>query len=72
MKIRSEFPPVIFTDDAWILSATEPPVTVEDLREKVVGSYTGTGGALWWSVGDHEVYHYETQVGRCSARDTSI
>ncbi len=63
MKIRSEFPPVIFTDDAWILSATEPPVTVEDLREKVVGSYTGTGGALWWSVGDHEVYHYETQVG---------
>ena len=56
-------PPIISTDDAWILSATEPPVTVADLKEKVVDAHKGTPAALWWSVGDHEVYHYETQVG---------
>ena len=62
MAAKKQFPPVIFTDDGWILGATEPPVTVDDLREKVVGSYAGTGGALWWSVGDHEVYQFETQI----------
>ncbi len=40
-----------------------PTVTVQDLREKVVGSYANTGAPLWWSTGDHEVYHYETRVG---------
>ena len=54
--------PVICTDDGWILS-TEPPVTFPELREKVVAPHRGTPAALWWSVGDHEVYHYETQVG---------
>ena len=55
--------PVIFTDDGWILFGTEPPATVQDLKEKVVGSYAATRSALWWSIGDHEVYHYETEVG---------
>ena len=68
MTTRTATPPVIFTDDGWILG-DEPPVTVEDLREKVVGSYAGTGGGLWWSIGDHEVYHYETQVGEIFGED---
>ena len=38
-------------------------MTVDDLKEKVVGAYRGTPAALWWSVGDREIYHYETQVG---------
>ena len=63
MASKRKHPAVIFTDDAWILGATEKPVTIQDLKEQVVDSYAGTGGALWWSVGDHEVYHYETQVG---------
>ena len=69
MTTRNDAPPVIFTDDGWILSATEPPVTVDDLRTKVVGSYAGTGGSLWWSIGDHEVYNYETEVGEIFGED---
>ena len=62
MDQETDFPPVIFTDDGWIM-ATEPPITAQDLRDKIVGSYAGTGGALGWSIGDHEVYHCELQGG---------
>ena len=62
MSRDDAFPPVIFTDDGWIM-AMEPPVTAQDLRDKVVGSYAGTGGALGWSIGDHEVYHCELEFG---------
>ena len=55
-------PPIIFTDDGWIFTA-EKNVTVADLKEKVVDGYAGTGGALWWSTGDHEVYQFETEIG---------
>lgn len=57
-----EFPPLIFTDDGWIM-ATQPPVTAQDLRDKIVGGYVGTGGALGWSIGDHEVYQCELTSG---------
>ncbi len=56
------FPPLIFTDDGWIFSS-DPPVSEADLRDKVVAGYAGTGGALWWSTGDHEVYQFETAIG---------
>ena len=56
------FPRVLFTDDGWIM-AMEPTITARDLRQKVVGSYAATGGALGWSVGDHEVYHCEVESG---------
>ncbi len=59
---RPDFPGIIFTDDAWILNS-DPPITQADLRDKVVAAYAGTGGALWWSTGDHEVYHFETRIG---------
>lgn len=60
---RSEpFPKVIFTDDGWIM-ATQPPVTAQDLRDKIVGSYADTAGALGWSIGDHEVYQCELESG---------
>jgi len=62
MNKDDAFPPVIFTDDGWIM-AMEPPVTAQDLRDKIVGSYAGTGGALGWSIGDHEVYHCEVESG---------
>lgn len=68
MTSKKTHPPVIFTDDGWLLSST-PPVTAEDLRQKVVGSYAGTRGALWWSTGDHEVYHFETEVGERFGED---
>lgn len=60
---ESAAPTIIFTDDGWILSATEPPVTAADLKAKVVDGYAGMGGAFGWSLGDHEVYQYETERG---------
>ena len=54
--------PIIFTDDGWVMSH-EPPLTPEIIREKMVGAFADTPASLWWSVGDHEVYAYETQVG---------
>ena len=54
--------PLIFTDDAWIMSE-EPPVTPETIREKMIRPLEGMSAALWWSVGDHEVYHHETKIG---------
>ena len=63
MAPKKAYAPLIFTDDGWIMGATEPPLTVDDLREKMVEGYAGTGGALWWAVGDHDVYHFETEVG---------
>jgi hypothetical protein len=62
MNRNEPFPKVIFTDDGWIM-ATQPPVTAHDLREKIVGSYADTAGALGWSIGDHEVYQCELESG---------
>ena len=60
---ESPAPAIIFTDDGWILSATEPPVTAADLQARVVDGYSGLDGAFGWSLGDHEVYQYETERG---------
>ena len=62
MTKQVEFPKVIFTDDGWLM-ALEPPVTAADLREKMVNAYARTGGALGFSIGDHEMYHCEMQSG---------
>jgi hypothetical protein len=42
MNRNESFPKVIFTDDGWMMS-TQPPVTAQDLCEKIVGSYADTG-----------------------------
>ena len=62
MAPKPKAPPIIFTDDGWIFTAEEN-VSVADLKEKIVDGYAGTGGALWWSTGDHEVYQFETEIG---------
>ena len=69
MTEKIDFPPIIFTDDGWIMGATEPPLSVQDLKEKIVDGYAGSGGALGWSLGDHELYHYETEVGEIFGTD---
>lgn len=61
--------PVIFTDDGWIMGMPGP-ITVNDLKDKIIGNYAGMNSALWWSIGDHEVYHYETQLGETFADDS--
>ena len=60
---QSTAPAIIFTDDGWILSATDPPVKAADLQSRVIDGYAGMGGAFGWSLGDHEVYQYETERG---------
>ena len=60
--MKRSAPPVIFTDDCWIFTA-QAGVTAADLKAKVVDGYAGTGGALWWSTGDHEVSLYATELG---------
>ena len=54
--------PVIVADDAWLMQ-DESPLTPEIIKEKMVKVFEGTPASMWWSIGDHEVYHYETQVG---------
>ena len=55
---------ILMNDDGWIMSETETPLTVHDLKEKMVATYERTCvDALLWCIGDHEVYDYETEVG---------
>ena len=61
--MKTKPPSIICTDDAWLLGAVEPPLSIEDLKEKMVDAYEGTPAALSWSIGDHEVYNFETEIG---------
>ena len=55
---------LLVNDDGWLMSEHEPPLTPEDLRDKMVATYRDTPvDAILWSVGGHEVYDYETEVG---------
>ncbi len=61
-KKTKEERPLVFTDDAWIMTH-DPHLTPEIIQKKMVEALAGTPASLWWSVGDHEVYHHETRVG---------
>ncbi len=63
MAAKISNPPIICTDDGAVLSQTEPPLSIETLKEQMVDAYAGTPAALWWSIGDHEIYYFETRVG---------
>ena len=55
---------MLLNDDGWIVGDAEPPMTAEVLREKMVAVYDGTPvDAILWSVGGHEVFDFETEVG---------
>ena len=62
MSFKRKFPKMIFTDDAWMLSERNK-ITYADIENYLVDSFAGLDGAYWWSIGDHEVYHYETRIG---------
>jgi hypothetical protein len=47
------------------MKEAEPPLTVKDLKERMVDTYAGSPiGALFWCIGNREVYSYETKVGQ--------
>ncbi|MCY3763458.1 MAG: hypothetical protein OXH50_19610, partial [Gemmatimonadetes bacterium] len=57
-------PLILFNDDGWIMGTYGPPITPEIMHEKMIAPYEGSPvGVFLWSVGGHEVYDYETEIG---------
>ncbi len=55
---------VLSNDDGWIMGAYGPPLTPDDMRAKMIAPYAGSPVDVFlWSIGGHEVYDYETEVG---------
>ena len=70
MNTSPHTPRVLCNDDAWILGTCRPPITIDDLRDKMVGPYQGSAiDTFLWSVGGHEVFDYETEIGERFGQD---
>ena len=55
---------VLCNDDGWIMGTYGPPLTPADMRDKMIAPYAGSPVDIFlWSIGGHEVYDYETEVG---------
>ncbi len=55
---------ILSNDDGWIMGAYGPPLTLDDMRDKMISPYAGSPVDVFlWSIGGHEVYDYETEVG---------
>ena len=51
-------------DDGQIINHTENLLKLSDLKDKMIDTYKDTPlTTLLWSVGGHEVYDYETEIG---------
>ena len=61
---ESRTPLILFNDDGWIMGTYGPPMTPEIMRDKMIAPYEGSPVDVFlWSIGGHEVYDYETEVG---------
>ena len=57
-------PRIMVNDDGWIMGAYGPPLTPDILREKMIDPYEDSPVDVFlWSVGGHDVYDFETDVG---------
>ena len=55
---------VLCNDDGWIMTESVAPITVRELKERMIDTYADTPvGALCWCVGGIGLYNYETKVG---------
>ena len=55
---------VFDNDDAWIMAETAPPLTPEKMWSDMIGPHEGSPvDALLYSIGGHDVYDYETDIG---------
>ena len=55
---------ILSNDDGWIMGTYGPPLTPDDMRDKMIAPYAGSPVDVFlWSIGGHEVYDYETEVG---------
>ena len=61
---------VLSNDDGWILSTYGPPISIEEIRDKMVGPHAGSPiDTFVWNVGGREVFSYETEIGERFAQD---
>ena len=64
MAQSAQTPRMMFNDDGWILGTYGPPLTPDIMMEKMVAPYEGSPVDVFlWSIGGHEVYDYETDIG---------
>ena len=55
---------ILSNDDGWILGTYGPPISIEDLRDKMVAPHAGSPiDTFIWCVGGREVFSYETEIG---------
>ena len=55
---------MLVNDDGWIVGAADSPLTPQIIDDKMIGPYADSPVDVFlWSVGGHEVYDYETEVG---------
>jgi hypothetical protein len=63
-------PRVLTNDDGWILGTYPSPISVEQLRDKMVAPHEGSPfDTFMWNIGGREVFSYETHVGERYAED---
>jgi hypothetical protein len=57
-------PRIFCNDDGWIIGTYDPPLTPDRIHEKMIAPYADTPvDTFLWSIGGHEVYDYETEIG---------
>jgi len=57
-------PRIFCNDDGWIIGTYDPPLTPDLIHEKMIAPYADTPvDTFLWSIGGHEVYDYETEIG---------
>lgn len=55
---------VLSNDDGWILGRYGPPISIEEIRNNMVGPHANSPiDTLLWSVGGREVFSFETEIG---------
>ena len=55
---------MLINDDGWLMNTSEPPLTADILRERMVATYRDTPiDVLLWSIGGGQIHLYETSVG---------
>ena len=58
MSAYKKYRRVLCNDDGWIMGTSEPPLSVDQIRDKMISPCEGTPvDTFLRSIGGHEVYH---------------
>ena len=56
---------VLSNDDGWIMDLSDPPLAIDQMHDNMIAPYGESPvDTFLWSVGGHEVFVYETEVGQ--------